>query len=329
MGVLLSLFFGFMPMFLFAYFVYWLDRYEKEPKLLLGVVFFWGAVVAAGAAFLVNTTLGLGVYMFTQSETATELTTGSVIAPIIEETLKGLAVLLVFIVFRREFDSVLDGLVYAAICALGFAATENTYYIYKYGYVDSGMSGLFALVFIRVILVGWQHPFYTAFTGIGLAAARLSRNGLVKVGAPLIGWFVAVSTHAIHNTLASVLSGAGGRVVGTFIDWSGWLAMFIFILYMISRERKMIIKHLAEEVSLGNITSEQYKTASSAWSQTAARLGAIAAGKFSATSRFYQVCGEIAHKKRQLVDLGDESGNATILENLRTEVRGLSPKAAS
>ena len=47
MGILASIFFGFVPMFLFAGFVYWIDRYEKEPKLLLGGVFIWGAVIAS------------------------------------------------------------------------------------------------------------------------------------------------------------------------------------------------------------------------------------------------------------------------------------------
>ena len=59
-------------------------------------------------------------------------------------------------------------------CA-GFAATENTLYIYN-GFHQNGWSGLAFLVFVRVILVGWQHPFYTAFTGIGLAVARLNRK---------------------------------------------------------------------------------------------------------------------------------------------------------
>ena len=47
-----AFFFGFVPMLLLAAFVNWLDRYEKEPILLLGGVFLWGAVVAAGSAFL-------------------------------------------------------------------------------------------------------------------------------------------------------------------------------------------------------------------------------------------------------------------------------------
>jgi mannose/fructose/N-acetylgalactosamine-specific phosphotransferase system component IID len=62
MAILASLFFGFIPMFFFAIILYWLDRYEKEPKILLGTVFIWGVVVASAGAFLINTVLGLGVY---------------------------------------------------------------------------------------------------------------------------------------------------------------------------------------------------------------------------------------------------------------------------
>ena len=140
LAVLLSVFFGFVPMFFFAYLVYWTDRYEREPLFLLGGVFLWGAIVAAGAAFLVNTILGLGIYTITASEAITDLTTGTMVAPLVEESLKGFAVLIVFLVFHKEFDSILDGIIYASIAALGFAATENVYYIYNYGYAESGFS---------------------------------------------------------------------------------------------------------------------------------------------------------------------------------------------
>ena len=195
LAVLISVFFGFVPMFFFAYLVYWTDRYEREPIILLGAVFFWGAIVAAGAAFVVNTTLGLGIYALTASEALTDLTTGTLIAPLVEESLKGFAVLIVFLVFRKEFDTILDGIVYASIAALGFAATENVYYIYNYGYAESGVSGLIWLVFVRVILVGWQHPFYTSFTGISLAIARLSKPTWVKVIVPFVGFALAIFTH--------------------------------------------------------------------------------------------------------------------------------------
>jgi hypothetical protein len=118
MALIVSLFFGFVPMFFFAAFVYWLDRYEKEPIILLGATFFWGVVIAAGGAFIINTAFGMGIYVFTGSEGAADVGTTSIVAPIVEEFLKGFAVLIVFFLFRKEFDSVLDGIIYAAILHL-------------------------------------------------------------------------------------------------------------------------------------------------------------------------------------------------------------------
>jgi len=328
-GLLLSLFFGFAPVLFFAWIIYWLDRYEKEPGFLLGGVFVWGVVIAAGGAFMINTTFGLGVYLFTSSEAATKLATGWFIAPIVEEILKGIAVLGIFLVFRSEFDSLLDGVVYAAIVALGFAATENSYYIFTQGYQEAGLSGLLWLVFVRVLLVGWQHPFYTAFTGIGLAANRLSRNSLAKLSFPVLGLLAAITAHGLHNTLVSLLSGGGGLLLGTIIDWSGWLLMLVFIIWAIARERNWIVNQLSEEVSLGLITSSQYRTACSAWAQNLARLGALFSGKYIATNRFYQTCAELAYKKQQLASLGEETGNSQVIERLRADLERWSSRVVS
>src|SRR5512142_548782 len=158
MALLVSLFFAFVPAFFMAAIIYWLDRYEKEPLVLLGAAFFWGAIVAAGGAFIINTVFGIGIYAFTGSGDVADQATASLVAPFVEEGLKGLAVLLVFVFFHKEFDSILDGIIYAAITALGFAATENVLYIFGHGYLDNGWSGLWQLVFIRDVIVAWQHP---------------------------------------------------------------------------------------------------------------------------------------------------------------------------
>ncbi|RME87290.1 MAG: protease PrsW [Anaerolineae bacterium] len=326
MALLVSLFFGFVPMFLFAYIIYWLDRYEKEPKSLLGAAFFWGAVIAAGGAFIINTALGVGVYLFTGSESAADLTTGSLIAPVVEESLKGIAVLIVFFFFRNEFDSILDGMIYAGITALGFAATENAFYIYDHGFLDNGWVGLFVLVFIRVILVGWQHPFYTAFTGIGLAVARMNRSTLVRIIAPMLGFGMAIFAHALHNTLSSFLEGLSGLAIGTSLDWIGWFFMLIFVIWVIRREGALLARHLREEVEAGRMSEAQYRTAISSWAQMRARLSALTSGRYRATARFYQVCGELAHKKEQYSRLAEHEHQVTI-EHLRDELSQLSSAA--
>jgi protease PrsW len=326
MPLLGALFFGFVPMFLFAVLINWLDRYEKEPKILLGAAFGWGAVIAAGFAFILNTASGAGIYALTGSQSATEFGVGSVVAPVVEESFKGLAVLIVFLFFRREFDSVLDGIVYAAITAMGFAATENVLYIYKTGYLESGWAGFWALVFIRVMLVGWMHPFFTAFTGIGLATSRMSPNPAIKVLAVPIGFSIAVFAHAFHNTFSGLVGGFGGFLAGTAVDYLGYAFMLGFIAWMIVREREILKHHLREEVEKGYLSAGQYNSALSFF-QWNAYLSALTSGSFLKTARFYQVCGELAHKKEQLTKLGDERGNLHIIEKLRSELLALAPVA--
>src|SRR5574338_189199 len=281
-----AFFFGFVPMFMFAAFVNWLDRYEKEPKLLLGAAFLWGAVVAAGGAYVLNTAFGIGIYALTGSEGAAEFGTTSIVAPIIEEGLKGLAVLVVFLMFRSEFDSVLDGVVYGAVAAMGFAAIENVLYIYRNGYMEGGWEGFWVLVVVRVVLVGWMHPFFTAFTGIGLAIARMSRNVLVKLIAVPTGYAIAVTAHAFHNTFSGLIGGFEGLLAGTFVDYMGYAAMLVFIIWMVVYERNLLKRNLQEEVAHGRISQNQYNTAAS-FCQANAHLTALSSGTFRSTARFY------------------------------------------
>jgi RsiW-degrading membrane proteinase PrsW (M82 family) len=322
-----SIVMGFAPMLLFAWWVYWLDRYEKEPKVLLTAVFLWGAFIATLGALVFGGILEEALMSLTGDVTITNIAGSSVFAPIIEESLKGAAVLLVFLIFRQEFDSILDGIVYAGIVALGFAATENVLYFYNLGYSSGGWEGFWSLVFLRVVVFGWGHPFYTAFTGIGLALARLNKSLFVKIVAPLAGLTLAMLAHSFHNTAVPLLSGMGGGIgllIGMLLDWSGWFFMFLVILYAINREQNYIKAHLVEEVRLGTLTPPQYYVAISAWRQMGARMNALFAGRLRRTARFYQLCAELAHKKEQSHHLGDEQGNGKLITQLRAEMTELS-----
>ncbi len=203
---------------------------------------------------------------------------------------------------------------------------ENTLYIYRNGYQESGWQGFWTLVVIRVILVGWMHPFFTSFTGIGVAIARLSRNTLVKILAVPAGYTVAVMAHAFHNTFSGLIGGVGGFIAGTFVDYIGYAFMIAFIIWVIVRERNVLKRQLREEVEKGYISPRQYVSALSFF-QTSAYLSALTSRTFMKTARFYQVCGELAHKKEQLAKVGDERGNLRIIEQLRSELLALAPMA--
>jgi len=309
---------AFVSAFLMAGFLYWLDRYEKEPLIMLGAAFFWGAVVAAGGAYVLNTVFGVGIYALTGSGDVADQATASLVAPFVEEGLKGGALLIIFVAFRQEFDSILDGIIYAGVTALGFAATENVQYIYEHGYLVAGWDGLWQLAAIRLLLVAWQHPFYTAFTGIGLAAARLQKNLLVKLGLTAAGYSIAVFAHAFHNSLRSLVGGIEGFALGSLIDWAGWISMGAFALFMIARERALLRRQLSEEVRMGAMSEDQFARALSPWTMSFAFL---TGGRSSA--RFYRLCGELAHKKEQFSRLGDEQGNVALIKALRGELSSL------
>jgi RsiW-degrading membrane proteinase PrsW (M82 family) len=328
MEILAAFLLSFIPALIYVMILYWLDRYEKEPKILVGAVFLWGAIVAAGAAYILNTVFGIGIYLLTESETLADIATGSFVAPVTEEVLKGFAVLIVFLLFYKEFDSILDGIVYAGVTALGFAATENVLYLYEHGFLEDGWEGLWFMFFLRVIFGAWNHVSYTAFTGVGLAITRLSKSCVVKTIAPVGGLLLAMFIHFIHNTLSEFVEGLGGLLFVFVVDWLGWLFLIIIILWATRREKKRIKTYLADEASSGTLTPAQLKVASSAWNRGMASLNALFSGGYRDTRKFYQLCTELAYKKFQYAQVGETRGNTKeMIEKLRGEVERLSPRA--
>ena len=157
-------------MFFLAGIIYWLDRYEKEPKLLLGGVFGWGAIVAVIGALVLQIFLGQSVLLLTGSAVIEEIAGSSLFAPVTEEILKGLAVLLVFLfVPRTSLIPFWMALFMPRSRRLGFAATEDVLYYFSALISEGGLGSMLMLVFLRFVIFGWQHAFFTSFTGIGLA----------------------------------------------------------------------------------------------------------------------------------------------------------------
>jgi protease PrsW len=322
-GFGLSILLGFVPMFFLAAIMYWLDRYEKEPKHLLVGAFAWGAIIAVIGALVLQLAAGQLMIELTRSEMAEEIASASLFAPITEEILKGMAVFLIFVFFRHEFDSILDGIVYAAITALGFAATEDALYYFG-AYMEGGIGSLMVLFFLRFIIFGWQHAFFTSFIGIGLAITRQSRDMLVKILAPVVGLSLAIFVHSLHNSVLTLIPGLGGLAVAIGVAWFGWLGMSIFIIWMVVREKRWLAEYLREEVNLGVISQRQYDVVCSIFGQTKARFAALASGRYRSTNQFFQLCGELSHKKRQLAAHGDESGNTVTIASLRSQLNQLS-----
>lgn len=322
---LLTIFLCFVPAFFYATILYWLDRFERDPKRLLFGAFAWGALAATTGALIGSIILQGGVAAFTGDQKLAEATGVMLIAPILEEIAKGLAVLLIFAIFKDEFDSILDGMIYAGVAALGFAATENVLYLYFTGYAEHGTTGLVGLFIVRVLFSAWLHPAFTALFGAGLAASRLSRNPLVKWGAPLLGLAAGMLFHAMHNTLATVLGASLGGLstlaITFLVDWIGIAMVFALLLGALMEERAWMRRYLPEEVELGTITQTQLEVVCSLRAQFAARLRARFARNALPTRDFLEACAHLAIKKHHLSRVGDEGRNAASVARLRDQIR--------
>ncbi len=237
------------------------DRFDPEPWWALAMAFLWGALAAAGFSGFINTMMGALGYAIAGKGGGDFF--GAVIsAPLVEEAFKGMAVLGMFWFMRREFDGVVDGMIYAVFAALGFAMTENVLYyssaIAKGSIAGTG-AGEFTFQFVlRGILKPWGHPLYTAMIGLGVGLARESTKGWVKWAAPITGYFIGVFFHALWNFTA-VLSGWTGVPLVFLLLVMYFIVLVLFmsmVIWLVAREGKTLRKNLEDEVLMGNMTKE-------------------------------------------------------------------------
>lgn len=314
---------GFAPMILYAWFMWWIDRYEKEPFWLLVLAFFWGAIPSVILAIIPQILAG---FTMGGEGVGNELLMASLVAPATEEVAKGLAIVILFLAFRHEIDSLLDGIVYGSMVGFGFAATEN--FLYGTGaLLEAGILGVVVLGFLRGVIFGLNHAFFTSLTGMGFALARHGRSGGVRFLGPLVGLALGMTAHGLHN-FGATLVGESLLWLGfsLAVDWLGIAGVFVVILLTLSKERKWIERELAEEVAWGIVSQDEARVLASSWTRFGNLWGAFF-GKGpmprGRLAKFYQTATELAFAKRHLRELADDPRAAEKIQALRAKVAEL------
>ncbi|BCL21442.1 PrsW family intramembrane metalloprotease [Streptomyces tuirus] len=185
----------------------WLDRVEPGPWRNLLFCFAWGACAAALIAIVANSFATRWIATATADPSSADTLGATVIAPVVEESAKAAAVLLVFLFRRRDFTGIVDGVVIAGVTATGFAFTENILYLGTAFGTDqlTGGSGIASVTaatfFVRIVMSPFAHPLFTVLTGIGFGIAALAahRRPLRRVAFPLGGLLLAMGMHAMWN----------------------------------------------------------------------------------------------------------------------------------
>ncbi len=318
-GLILCVLAGLIPSLIYAGFVNWLDRHEKEPRGLLILVFFWGMVPALIAAIVTQSVLDIPTsWILAEGSLASELVGSSLWAPLTEELAKGLGVFFVLVLAHREIDSLLDGIIYGAMAGLGFAFSENLLY-FGAALAEEGWGGWVFVVLLRTIPFGLNHALFTGLVGAGLGAAALSAQTGIKLLAPLAGLAAGIAAHGIHNLGASLTHISCLTLCGSFLfDWAAILMLGGLIAFVWRQEKSWMVGHLP-----GEVNDETYQLLTSWADWRRARWQSLARADLSAwrrLSRLRQVSTELAFKKRRLALQGPDPQTEREIERYRGEL---------
>jgi RsiW-degrading membrane proteinase PrsW (M82 family) len=319
---LIALLAALIPTIAYVAFVWWLDRYEKEPMWLLALAFLWGAIPAALISASLELALEFPLSILGPDSLVANLASVSVNAPIVEETVKGFALLGLVVIFRREFDDVLDGIVYGAMIGFGFAFTENLFTYFLPILSDQGAAAGLTNIFFRGVVFGFNHAFWTGTVGASIGYARLAQSWAERIAVPVAGWIGAVVLHGIHNAGASLVEQTRCLSLGVslLVDWGGLLLLLTIALLVLRKESQWIERRLVEEIRRGVLSPQEFDLLRSARRRTWVRWQAWGRGgrtAYRAVGRYYQCATELAFKKQHLRSLGDEGGNLAEIERLR------------
>ncbi|MEU8531056.1 PrsW family intramembrane metalloprotease [Streptomyces sp. NPDC048629] len=206
-GLLVGLGLAVLPVPLLMTVFRWLDRVEPGPWKNLLFAFAWGACAAALVAILANSFAVRWIASATADASDADTLGATVVAPVVEESAKAAAVLLLFLFRRRNFTGLVDGVVVAGFTATGFAFTENILYLgsafgedQEFGATGIG-SATVGTFFVRIVMSPFAHPLFTVLTGIGFGLAASAARGrrARRVLPPLGGLLLAMGLHAVWN----------------------------------------------------------------------------------------------------------------------------------
>lgn len=169
-------------------YVYFRDKYEKEPVKLILKGILLGAVIIFPVGLVENYIIVIGKDFGKISKAAWD---GFVVAGATEEAFKYLAVF-ILIWRNRNFNEKFDGIVYAVSVSLGFAAIENLFYVFSNS--NSMQVGL-----LRAFTAVPGHTIFGIVMGFYLGLARFSITNRRKwlIRAFTIPWLL----HGVYDFL--------------------------------------------------------------------------------------------------------------------------------
>lgn len=196
--------FAVAPVFIIILYIYIKDKYEKEPKRLLLNNFLLGAIVS----IIVTTVL---YYMFDyvlplQDEYSVfqQFIKAFFVVGLTEEFSKYIIVRY-YAQPKADYNEPFDGIVYAVMVSMGFAATENIFYVLDGGYQTA---------IVRAFTAVPAHATFGILMGYFMGKAKFSNH---KIVLNLVGLSLAIVFHGAYDFFLFI-DFVPGIWVGAFIS---------------------------------------------------------------------------------------------------------------
>ena len=213
MAVLLA---SLAPVFIILFYIYFRDKYEKEPLGMLIKALLLGIVIVIPVIFVERM---LMILMPQSSKVAEAAYHAFVVAGSTEELFKFLALYL--LVWKSpNFNEKFDGIVYAVFVSLGFAGVENVLYV-----MDGGMQ----TALTRALTAVPAHAIFGITMGYYLGIAHMYRELKGKYLTRAL--LVPILLHGIYDFILMVE-----------VDWLLlFFVPFLIVLYIMGIKKMKVL----------------------------------------------------------------------------------------
>ena len=116
-----------------VFYIYWKDKYDKEPVKNLIAGFFLG-VLSVLPAIYIQKALQPVLWHYFPDFSISYFTLFAFIVVALSEELCKFVMLRFYAYPHKDFDEPFDGITYSVIIGMGFATLENIEYVFKYGF---------------------------------------------------------------------------------------------------------------------------------------------------------------------------------------------------
>ncbi len=207
------------PVLTIIIYIYLKDKYEKEPKKLLLKSFLFGAILSIVTTMIIS---GIVTRVFTitnEFSIGQQFIKAFIIVALVEEFSKYIIVRY-YAQPKESFNEPFDGIVYAVMVSMGFAFTENLFYVF-----DGGIS----TAIIRAITAVPAHATFGIIMGYFMGIAKFSNKKWLY---NLTGFLVATIFHGTYDFFL-------------FLDFipGVWVGAFVSLFIGILLSRKAIKTH--------------------------------------------------------------------------------------